>query len=494
MRAAATLTLLCALGPATALGARPDTPNTTAMYHFDAGDTVLTFDSAGGRFRVHYTTTGTNMVPAGDADGSGTPDSVEEVAALYEDVLTFYEGLGFRAPRADTNVPIDNGGDGRFDVYLVDFALKADGQFVQEDCDSDGTCSGYMVQENDFAGYGYPSRTYANRVLASHEFFHAVQAAYDVNETAIFSEGTATWATEQFDATLSDLESQAKGYLDRPDHSLNVPLPGPVDAFSYGTGIFFEFLSEKLTPAVVRELWEAAVGAPEWFDRIDDVLLSHGSSFADAFASFAEWNLFTKTRANPARSYKNGAKYALVKTEAQAAPVSIAAYRVFPAATGYLAVPAGGRAAMQVALVPGTADLSPLRLIVAVRRGEALDPVTTHAATDRPELDVTGADELLVGIVNTARTGESLRPGVCVGTADEVSACRTTLGDTVDPTPIAPAPTGGCTMSAPSRGTPPWGAVASLMVLLAALGACGRRGRSAIFASPSTHGARQSEH
>src|SRR4051812_45921974 len=106
----------------TPAAARPDNPNGGDLFTFDNGDVVETFDSDGGRFRVHYTRAGTHAVPAADADGDGVPDHVALVAATYEDVLDVYTSMGFRAPLDD--------GDGIFDVYLVDTGFSADGSFV----------------------------------------------------------------------------------------------------------------------------------------------------------------------------------------------------------------------------------------------------------------------------------------------------------------------------------------------------------------------------
>lgn len=442
--------------------ARPNTPGTTEIFRYAAGDAVESFASAGGHFKVFFTRTGANAVPDADEDDDGTPDAVEEVADLYEEVLAFYQGLGFRAPVSDASSAGDNGGDGRFDVYLLDFAGRADGSFQRESCDAAGVCAGFMVQENDFAGYGYPSRTYGNRVLASHELFHAVQAAYDSGESSIFGEGSAVWATERFDPSLNDLESFARGYLDRPGQSLYVPLPGPVDPFSYGAGLFFQFLDERHGDGIIRDLWEAAAGAPGWFDVLDGVLAARGSSFADAFFTFARWNLFTRTRANPALAWARGQGYPLVKMEPGTAPLSIASLRVFPASTAYLAVPPAGRSTFATSLaVPAGVDGSPLRLALAVRRGDVVSEPTLADATLAAEVDAAGADEVIVVVVNTARSGESLRPGVCAGAPDEVAACLAELGAPVE---MMPAEMGGCTFTPASRSA---SATAITFVLLA---------------------------
>src|SRR5439155_23655318 len=117
-------------------------------------------------------------------------------------------------------------------------------------------------------------------------------------------------------------------YLTRTDHSLFLPMTGPVDDFSYGSCIFFEFLSEKYGQAIIRELWEMAAGPNDWFSVLVGVLQRHQATFSDAFFTFARWNLFTNKRANPMRGYARGSGYSLVKMEADTAPLSITSLRV----------------------------------------------------------------------------------------------------------------------------------------------------------------------
>ncbi|XYI04092.1 MXAN_6640 family putative metalloprotease [Sorangium sp. So ce1128] len=201
------------------------------QFRFDPDDVAETFASASGSFLVHFAREGRSAVPGEDADATGVPDSVEEVAAIYDEVIVHYRDvLGFRPPRSDEDLP-DNGGDGRFDVYLGDFAGVGDGVFRVDACDPDdeGRCAGFMTQENDYAGYDYPSTRTANRILGSHELFHAVQAAYDHGQDTPMMEGTAVWATESFDPSLQDFEGFVGGYLSNTDRSLDVPMVGPVD-------------------------------------------------------------------------------------------------------------------------------------------------------------------------------------------------------------------------------------------------------------------------
>ena len=80
---------------------RPTDTSAGTLWHFAPGDVVESHASPGGSFRVHFTRAGTNAVPVADADGSGVPDFVEQLAGIYDEVLAFYEAEGFRRPLSD---------------------------------------------------------------------------------------------------------------------------------------------------------------------------------------------------------------------------------------------------------------------------------------------------------------------------------------------------------------------------------------------------------
>ena len=245
------------------------------------------------------------------------------------------------------------------------------------------------------------------------------------------------WATEQFDPSLKDFEGFLPGYLDNPDRPLDTPLPGAVDPFSYGAGIFFEFLTERYSPDMVRLLLERCengangVADPVWFTELDPLLKDKAqTTFGDAMTEFATWNLFTGKFADPTRSYDAGSGYAGVKMTEVQAPYFEDALRVYYASAQYYRVPPGGRAAMTAALVApeATPDATDgLRLLLATRAGTETAPVKelsdVTAGTDT--MDTTSADRLVVVIVNTAQSGNSRKPALCIGTVDEVAACRT---------------------------------------------------------------------
>lgn len=458
-----------ALGIASsARAARPDEPGSGELFRFEDNDVVETFDTA--RFRIHFTRAGINAVPSADADTSGVPDHVEQLGGIYEEVLTFYtDELGFRAPLGD--VGSDPQGDERFDVYLVDFGLSADGTFRSEVC-SGATCAGFMVQENDFAGYGYPSKAYANRLLASHELFHAVQAAYDAEQGAVLSEGTAVWASEHFDPSLDDLELFAGAFLEETDRPIDSDGVGPVDSFTYGSALFWEYLSEQLGPQFVRALWEACADAPnaDWFTLLDGVLRNAGATgFADVYSDFAIATLLTGDRADPARGLAHGDTIPELAFDDETLPFFDDSFLVFISSYQTLAVNPTGRAQLRVAVVGEGSDVEGIRLALAPLSGNTVGEVL-RAPTLDVTVDAVAAEFVIVQLVNTRQSGSGARPALCVGAPDEVDDCLLALAPRPQPDEGPDAQAAGC------AGTSAATHVLPMFVLLAlVLARAGRR-------------------
>lgn len=401
---------------------RPDTPDSDELFRFDDGDVVESFDTD--RFRVHFARAGTHAVPLADDDSSGVPDHVEQIGLIYEDVLAFYtDTLGYRAPLGDGGTdPLND--DARFDVYLVDFGFSADGAFRAEAC-ADDKCAGFMVQENDFAGYGYPSVTYANRLLASHEFFHAVQAAYDFGQSAVIGEGTAVWASEQFDASLDDLEGFGLSYLAETSRPLNADGSGPVDPFNYGTAIWFEHIAQAHGDDVVRAIWEAidaaggASAGADWFDVLDGVIVAAGGTgFADDFVSFA-----TSTIGD-------------VEPEPLTLPFSQSSFLTFIASWHTVSFSPSGRAQVRIAVVGEGIDVDGIHLVVAPDGAtpELVEPSDSGGVGgDLVRFDVTRDSTqsfFRAQIINTRQDGNGSRPRLCIGSTEEVDAC---IAEELDP-------------------------------------------------------------
>ena len=116
-------------------------------------------------------------------------------------------------------------------------------------------------------------------------------------------------------------------------------------------------------------------------------------------------------------------------------------------------------------------DGAPLQLLIARRTGNTIAaPIAATGAGLKVEVDIDGADELLVMLVNTATAGESLRPNLCVGDEAEVATCTAKYR----PVQMMPTDQGGCaaTPTAPTAST-------VLVVLLAMVSLLDHRRRRA---------------
>jgi len=448
---------------------------------FDPSDRVETYDSRAGDFRVHFTRSGRNAVPRPDADGDGTPDYVRQVADDFDAVLAFYRELGYRMPL--------HAGEDRFSVYLVDFPTTADGQYCRTSCDADG-CSGHMLLENDFVGRRYASTDAAIRLLASHELFHGVQAAYTEHASLVLSEGTAVWASEQFDSTAGDLESQAPGYLRQPELPLGQDPAGNFDTFSYGSSLFFEYLSEAEDRTVIRELWAALANGtdaqPEpdsWPAALDEVLQARGTSLAASFAQFAEWNLFTGPRADD-RAYASGAMFPAVTEVSVDGFTYEKSVRVYPLAARYYALSSDqDQTLFAKADLPEGADATGLELLVAREHdGQIADLQHADPAGHMAQQELMRGDTFHVVVFNTRHAGESVRPSLCIGAVSELSKCGASTapdaGVGVNAGGAAEAPhdaNSGCSVSRPRTGVYGLTAGFTLLVALASLRSRRRR-------------------
>jgi hypothetical protein len=289
---------------------------------------------------VHYVAVTDDAPPPDDAQPNGVPDYVETTSNVMEEVWTReVVNMHYRAPKSD-QLSDNNGGNAKLDVYLAD--IGDDGIFGY--CASDDPnldkpgyhywdMSAYCVVDNDydFFQFGFPDPLDALKVTAAHEFFHAVQFAYDIGEDPWFMEGTATWIE---DVVYDDINDNLRYLPSGPIGQPIVPLDRNTGFRIYGTWIFWRFLTEYFggaTPAyaIVRQAWNKADGSAVGPDRYSTqaAALTVAERTVDgtpwklrwAFADFAVWNL------RAAKFYDEGASYpapfiARTQTLTKAAP------------------------------------------------------------------------------------------------------------------------------------------------------------------------------
>jgi hypothetical protein len=233
-----------------------------------------------GNYCLHWAVPGDpNAPPQVDADSNGRPDFVDDALATMDEVWQAeINVLGYRQPKSDATSQ-NNGPDGKIDVYLAE--IGSDGIYGY--CTSDDPAnvgspqypyfdiSAYCVLDNDYEEF--PRTPPENlRVTAAHEFFHAIQFAYDAFEDFWLMEGTAT-AIE--DIVYDDINDNLQFLF--ASQLTNPALPLDRSSFNrnhssfnmqYGAWLWWRFMTEFLgTPgapdnSVIKKVWNRADASP----------------------------------------------------------------------------------------------------------------------------------------------------------------------------------------------------------------------------------------
>jgi hypothetical protein len=250
----------------------------------------LTFDTA--HFRIHYTLDGIDAV---------SEEYVHHVAKTMEEVWRkqIIE-LGWPAPPTDGRA----GGDSRLDIYLMDM-LDEDGAGIMGAArpgyqygDNPNTAaiehyaaSSLLRLDNDFEELDYEGDPIdLMRATAAHEFHHAVQHGYDIDDLTLFAEATAVWMETQ----TFPKEQDGTGYIkyayrypelcfgteDDPDEGLMV----------YGEWLFMQSLVDAHGQKAMFKLW-SNIAQYDGFEALEQTLDFFNDSIPDALARYRIQNI-----------------------------------------------------------------------------------------------------------------------------------------------------------------------------------------------------------
>jgi hypothetical protein len=270
---------------------------------------AFSYDSPEGHYKIHYDTSGTNAVPTTDANSNGIPDYVENLA-LYADssYRTMITYLGYRIPPSDGSA----GGDSKYDIYTENMPYYGYTQPELPGPQPWNDYTSYISVHNNFIGF--PSNTDpegiqkgAMKVTVAHEYFHAVQFAYDVDEAEWFMEISSTWMEDIAFDPVNDNYNYLPYFFNYPDLSLQA-----TTIHEYAAFIWDMYLSLNFGNDLIRDIWERCITGNA-VSEIDNALQARGSSRDSEFKKFTVWNYITGSR-NDGLHYDEAAQYPLIKT------------------------------------------------------------------------------------------------------------------------------------------------------------------------------------
>lgn len=210
-----------------------------------------------------------------DKDKNGVPDSVAPLLPAFEAARAFLLGeLGYKAP------PLN----GPYRLYVAGRPGRAETKLAPGG-DARSKPSFTIIPTADLSGPAATSRQL--RVLAVHEYFHAIQNGYDADYDHWIGEASSTWAQDAFDDALDSNHKVLGSFVPSPRRSLT-DIDGERE---YGAFLFIQFLVERYgggEPGIVREVWEHMAGT-DAIGALEEVLQARGVSSTTAWSEFLLW-------------------------------------------------------------------------------------------------------------------------------------------------------------------------------------------------------------
>jgi len=292
-----------------------------------------TYDSQSGNFKIHYVVSGKDAVFESDVDTlpeDTHPDYVNRCAEIMDYVWEHVtDTLDYNQPLLDGwYFPSwDNGGDGKYDVYLTYQEPGYLGFTFPEWYYPYPKATSYIVLRSDYSiytqspYYSYEDQYDGMKVTAAHEFFHAVQMGYDADEYGggpypnskpYWMEMTATWMEDMVYDYVNDYLGYISYFFRYPWLSLKTfsynQADGPKYYHAYGSCVWPIYLSERFGGDIIREIWTECgeTAGDNVLLATGQILADKGSSFDQAFQEFTIWNYFTSSKADTQTFYSEG--------------------------------------------------------------------------------------------------------------------------------------------------------------------------------------------
>lgn len=257
------------------------------------------YRSPGGFFSIHYTLNGENAVTLRSRNPGAVPTYIEEIGLAFDRAKSITcDERGFRTP------VFDQGRDS-MDVYVYDlqgvYGITFASQYFSSAALRARVASSFICIDNNYSvekGFD-KNRGDCMKVTVAHEFFHAVQNAYNVDADMWWKEATATWNEDEVYNGINDYIRYLDRFFSSPHKSL--------DENTYSGVVFAKYLSESFGGySIIKRIWEKQAAAHNnSLNAIDRTLQEQYKSqdIGTVFNKFTTWNY------NPAQYYKDGLQW-----------------------------------------------------------------------------------------------------------------------------------------------------------------------------------------
>lgn len=247
-----------------------------------------------GYFRIHYDETGVDAPKY----------SLTELALALDSAYNFEVNyLGYPPPPVD-NV---NGGDSKYDIYILDLGGSYYGYTQFEDDLGGGKYTSFTVIDNDYQGY-YTTGIEGAKVTVAHEFHHAIQAGnYIYRESDLFYYEITSTAMEEFVFDdINDYYAYMSDYFNNPTRPF-------IQNNGYNLAIWNIFLKDRFGFDILKRQWELLPSARA-LNAINISLNENNSTLRNELNRFGVWTYFTNYRSIPGKFFDEAANYPLIRT------------------------------------------------------------------------------------------------------------------------------------------------------------------------------------
>ncbi len=270
--------------------------------------------SPGGRFIIHYDTSGYHAVPLQDAEGNGIPDYIDSAAVILDHVWEAeINQLGFSPPPGNDGQPVST-----YHVYFTSMSDYGVTWLVNEIQLGERTIfTSYLELNTDYSGF-YTKGLDGMRVTAAHEFNHAIQLGYNVWQTSnydlvdrFFMEMTSTWMEDYVYPQINDYYQYLNFLFDNLD---SFSFNSAFSLYPYANAIYLHMTSALYGPQFTVDVWNQILIQPA-MQSLEKILNQRGETFAESENRYGVWLYFTGERAVPGSYFPDAAEYPMLEIE-----------------------------------------------------------------------------------------------------------------------------------------------------------------------------------